>query len=340
MIRQLWIVETEETFPYRNLALEEYLLMHVPADTCILFLWQNKHTIVIGRNQNPAKECSLKHVREDKVNLVRRLSGGGAVYHDMGNMNFTFLVGRDDYDVDRQLSVIVTALAQLGIAAEKTGRNDVQVDGRKISGNAFYKKEGACYHHGTLLIDTDKELIGRYLTVAPEKLAMKGVDSVRSRVGNLKDFKPDITIDEVKAALADAYGKVYGLQPVQKAVSEFPAEAVEEGAVRFASEEWIYGKSRFYGNQVFRRYAWGQAEILWDVKDGVISDVCIYSDAMEQDYILRIEEALRGCRLDESDIGAALADAAEAEISAGTLTEPEAARQVAEDINTMICDIE
>lgn len=340
MIKQLWIIDTEETSPYRNLALEEYLLMHVPADTCILFLWQNKHTIVIGRNQNPAKECSLPDVKKDDVNLVRRLSGGGAVYHDMGNMNFTFLIGREDYNVERQIEVIVKGLGKLGIAAEKTGRNDVQVDGHKISGNAFYKKDGACYHHGTLLIDTDKDLIGRYLTVDPAKLAMKGVDSVRARVGNLKDFKPDITLDEVKGALREAFGEVYGLPVMQKAVSDFPAEAVEEGALRFASEEWVYGKSRFYGNQVSRRFAWGQAEILWDVKDGMISDVCIYSDAMEQDYIIRIEEALRGCRNDAGEIAAAVDRAAQAELEAGTLTEPEAAEMVAADIKTMICDIE
>ena len=151
MIQQIQYVISKGTNPYENIALEEYLLQRVSENTCILYLWQNKNTVVIGRNQNCWKECKVTALEEDGGYLARRLSGGGAVFHDLGNLNFTFLVRKVDYDVDRQLEVILTACRMLGIHAEKTGRNDITVDGKKFSGNAFYKTEESCYHHGTLL---------------------------------------------------------------------------------------------------------------------------------------------------------------------------------------------
>lgn len=210
MINRLIWLETDNTYPYRNLAMEEYMTNHVPDGTCILFLWQNRHTVVIGRNQNCWKECRVNFLEEEGGYLVRRLSGGGAVFHDLGNLNFTFIVRKPDYDVDRQLQVILEAVRRLGIQAEKTGRNDITVEGRKFSGNAFYQTGDCCYHHGTLLVHADKENMSRYLNVPREKLASKGVSSVKSRVANLDEFCPGLTVDRVKAALAEAFSQVYG----------------------------------------------------------------------------------------------------------------------------------
>ena len=190
MINRLIWLETDNTYPYRNLAMEEYMTAHVPDGTCILFLWQNRHTVVIGKNQNCWKECRVNFLEEEGGYLVRRLSGGGAVFHDLGNLNFTFIVRKPDYDVDRQLQVILEAVRMLGIQAEKTGRNDITVEGRKFSGNAFYQSGDCCYHHGTLLIHADKDNMSRYLNVPREKLASKGVSSVKSRVANLDEFCP------------------------------------------------------------------------------------------------------------------------------------------------------
>lgn len=185
MIKKLSICITDDRNPYRNLALEKYLTLHTEPGECILFLWQNQRTVVIGRNQNCWKECRISRLEADGGFLARRLSGGGAVFHDLGNLNFTFCVCEEDYDVDRQLEVIVQAVRTLGIDARKTGRNDVTADGRKFSGNAFYRSEGHCFHHGTLLVNVDTAAMSGYLNVSPDKLKARGVDSVRSRVVNL-----------------------------------------------------------------------------------------------------------------------------------------------------------
>ena len=198
------------TEPYRNLAVERYLLEHTPAGSVTLYLWQNKNTVVIGRNQNPWAECNMAQLRRDGVHLVRRLSGGGAVYHDSGNLNFTFLTDARTYNLARQLEVILTALKSLGINAEKSGRNDILVDGRKVSGNAFYTSGAKKYHHGTLLIDVKTDKMAKYLTVSPLKLQAKGVSSVKSRVLNLKSVCPFLTVPVLQNALVRSFAEIYG----------------------------------------------------------------------------------------------------------------------------------
>ncbi len=195
MIKQCLTILGSGVDPYANLALEEYLLTHIPDETVIPYLWQNQNTVVIGKNQNAWKECRFTDLEADQGHLARRLSGGGAVFHDLGNLNFTFLAHKEDYSVPKQLDVILEAVRSLGISAEKTGRNDVTADGRKFSGNAFYSNGVTEYHHGTLMVDVDKEKLSRYLNVSPKKLQSKGVDSVRSRVVNLRElqlFRGDI----------------------------------------------------------------------------------------------------------------------------------------------------
>ncbi|MEE1401958.1 MAG: lipoate--protein ligase, partial [Oscillospiraceae bacterium] len=152
MIRQLLTYRDGCTDPHRNLATEAYLTETVPEDTCILYLWQNRHTVVIGRNQNAWRECRTTLLEQEGGVLARRLSGGGAVYHDMGNLNFTFSLPTADYDLRRQQEVLVAACHRLGIPAECSGRNDILTGGRKFSGNSFYHHRGRSFHNGTLLI--------------------------------------------------------------------------------------------------------------------------------------------------------------------------------------------
>ncbi|MCC8026710.1 MAG: lipoate--protein ligase [Clostridium sp.] len=295
MIDRLIWMETGNTYPYRNLAVEEYLTGHVPGGACILFLWQNRHTVVIGKNQNCWRECKVDLLEKEGGYLARRLSGGGAVYHDMGNLNFTFIVRRPDYNLGRQLDVIVKAVQMLGIQAEKTGRNDITVEGRKFSGNAFYSRGDCCCHHGTLLLNTDKEKMSRYLNVSGEKLASKGVASVKSRVANLCEYREDVTADKMKSALVRAFSGVYGHAPVKMKEDALLPEEMQKLTERFESWQWKYGRKIPFQYEIGRRFSWGEIQIQMYVNEGMVQDVNVYSDAMEQDLAGELEQALKGC---------------------------------------------
>ena len=292
MIQRISYYTAEGTNPYQNIALEEYLLQHVKPGNCILYLWQNKNTVVIGRNQNCWKECKIEELERDGGLLARRLSGGGAVYHDLGNLNFTFLVSERDYDVDRQLEVIIKACSLLGMQAEKTGRNDIVIDGRKFSGNAFYKTEGRCYHHGTILLHADMEKLSRYLCVSSDKLKAKGVSSVKSRVMNLCHFCPDITVEQMKEKLIQAFEIVYSLPAEEIKGASFCFEEWKARTAFFASDQWKYGKHLPFSFEVEKRFEWGNIELLLEVKKGLIENAGVYSDAMDETFLLKIPEAL------------------------------------------------
>ena len=330
MINRLIWLETDNTYPYRNLAMEEYMTNHVPDGTCILFLWQNRHTVVIGRNQNCWKECRVNFLEEEGGYLVRRLSGGGAVFHDLGNLNFTFIVRKPDYDVDRQLQVILEAVRRLGIQAEKTGRNDITVEGRKFSGNAFYQTGDCCYHHGTLLVHADKENMSRYLNVPREKLASKGVSSVKSRVANLDEFCPGLTVDRVKAALAEAFSQVYGQVAEKMEEKELPEDAIGPLTEKFESWQWKYGRKIPFSDEAAARFTWGEAQVLVHVEEGRVQEGKIWSDALDTDFIKAVEDILTGMiwnRKAAADRFAAL--------SCGTPVQ-EAMRQ---DLQDLVCDM-
>lgn len=295
MIEKALICTTENRIPYRNLALEEYLMDTVPEQTCILYLWQNRNTVVIGRNQNCWKECQVKELEADGGHLVRRLSGGGAVFHDLGNLNFTFLVRKSDYDVSRQLDVILNAVSACGIRAEKSGRNDITAGGRKFSGNAFYFSGESAYHHGTILIDVDKEKAGKYLSVSAEKIRSKGVDSVRSRIANLNEFSPGLTVERMKRELSEAFGKVYGVKPETLSEESIDRNRVETLRRKFAEPAWIYGQSIPFDCEFSSRFGWGGVEIGLQVRGGIIAAAQIDSDAMDEELIRRVAPCLTGC---------------------------------------------
>lgn len=292
MIEQIYFHETDNTIPYNNIALEEYLMTNVKPKECILYLWQNRATVVIGRNQNPWKEADTAQLEADGGFLARRLSGGGAVFHDMGNLNFTFLVKEEDYDVEKQLKVILEAVKKLGIKAEKSGRNDITIDGYKFSGNAFYTSKGNSYHHGTIMFKVNKEDVAKYLNVSRKKLQAKGIDSVRSRVANLTDFNPEITLEQLSNALIESFGEVYNLQPEQLPDNRIDNQAVAKAAEGFASYEWKYGKSINFTYQIEERFNWGEIEINLKVEQGKIEECLIYSDSLNPHYIDALTKAL------------------------------------------------
>ncbi|MBQ8563049.1 MAG: lipoate--protein ligase [Firmicutes bacterium] len=306
MITKLSLYVTDCVNPYRNLAMEEYLTFHAEPSECILYLWQNQKTVVIGKNQNAWKECNINKLEADGGHLVRRLSGGGAVFHDLGNLNFTFCVREEDYDVDRQLAVILEAVRTLGIDAEKTGRNDITAGGRKFSGNAFYKSGGFCYHHGTLLVDVDQQDMQKYLNVSLAKLQSKGVDSVRSRTVNLKELRPDLTIRMLKEHLADAFCRVYGrdVQPLTE--ERLNMEEIQGLEERFASQKWRLGRKIPFDHTMGARFAWGEMEIQLHVNGGIIEDLSVYTDAMDGDFPRKIHDAWAGLPYDVTVLSASL----------------------------------
>jgi lipoate-protein ligase A len=296
---------TECTVPYENLALEEHLLETVQPGEIILYLWQNRHTVVIGRNQNAWKEVRVPDLERDGGHLVRRLSGGGAVYHDLGNLNFTFLVSQAEYDVARQTEVILQAVRSFGIPAERTGRNDITVDGRKFSGNAFYKSGGNAYHHGTLLVHVDMENMARYLNVPKQKLASKGVSSVRARVVNLMELCPELTIPKLRDALIDALGKVYGVMPEELPASRIDREKVAAGREKFSAWDWLYGRPIPFTWEGEARFAWGNIQLQLCVESGRVKECAAYSDALDEGLIRSLPDLITGCALN----GAALKEA-------------------------------
>lgn len=295
MIHTLKVYCADGFDPYRNLATEEYLLESLEPDCCVLYLWQNQNTVVIGRNQNPWKECRTNLLEKDGGQLARRLSGGGAVFHDFGNLNFTFLVSEMDYDLDRQLRVIEEACHSLGIETERSGRNDILCQGRKFSGNAFYKHRGHAYHHGTLMVSADMGKLGRYLSPSKAKLTAKGVDSVRSRVMNLNEVCPNLTITHLREALRAAFGAVYGLPVESLLSSELDKAEILRLEEHYRSWDWLYGRKFPFQFSCEGRFAWGGIQLEVQVSEGLIQNCRVFSDSMDWQIAPVLEQTLIGC---------------------------------------------
>ena len=308
MINHLQICENSSVDPHYNIALEKFLLETVPDGACILYLWQNKNTVVIGRNQNAWVECRTSLLEQENGKLARRLSGGGAVFHDLGNLNFTFIMRQEDYDLDRQFDVILTACRNLGIRAEKSGRNDLLAEGCKFSGNAFYHSQGRSYHHGTLLVDVDMDKLSRYLTPSKAKLEAKGVSSVRSRVTNLKDLRSDLSIDLMKQYMKEAFSQVYGMEAMPKALTREDVAVIENDARWLGSWDWCYGPKLPFSFACDDRFAWGGIQMQLQVESGRIQRADVYSDAMDWSLAQTVSACLTGCRFTLEDMRKALSE--------------------------------
>lgn len=278
--------------PYENLAMEEALLDVVAEDEICFYLWQNERTVVIGRNQNPWKECRTEKLEEAGGKLARRLSGGGAVFHDSGNLNFTFIVGKKNYDINRQLQVIVEGLKELGVKAEFSGRNDLLVNGKKFSGNAYYFGKTMAYHHGTLMLDVDLDNLMTYLQVSPLKMQAKGIDSVRSRVTNLKEENSAITLESLKEALKRAFLKVYESDTLEMA--QIPEEKKQTIQEKYASWEWRFGETPKFDVELAKKFSWGLVDFNIQLKSGTIQKAMFFSDAMDVDFVQVCAKSLEG----------------------------------------------
>lgn len=297
---KLQVIIGKQNNPYLNLAVENDILENGGGDVVTFFLWKNGHTVVIGANQNPYTECDVKALYADGGCVSRRRTGGGAVYHDLGNLNFSFIADRETYDVGRQMSVIQRALRDFGLNAEVTGRNDIALDGRKFSGNAFRLTDRRGLHHGTLLIKTDYQLIAKYLKVNPAKLQKHGVKSVGSRVINLSEVA-DITSDNVIPHLVKAFEAVYGGTAEFVDFDSLCTEKIKKEAEYIAGDEYLFKKWRHFKAKKTAVFAWGiiEMDISIDEEHGVIRDVEIASDGLDTGIIDEAKKLLIGARTDE-----------------------------------------
>lgn len=294
------IIISNQSNPYLNIAVENYLLS-LPSDGDItMYLWQNRRTVVIGQNQNPYSECNVEQLESDGGYLMRRKTGGGAVFHDLGNLNFSFIVPYEMYDQTRQFSVLQKAVAQYGLQTEVSGRNDVLCQGRKFSGNAFSKGRNQRLHHGTILIRTDVDVLQRYLKVKPAKLQKHGVASVQSRVVNLSELNPDITAQNIIPHLIHAFEHEYGA-PLQTLDFDqvLQAPEVQHLYAEFASPEWKYGRWQQFQAQHTAQYDWGGVEVSVSVDESkaTITQAEIASDGLFPDDIALAQQLLVGASI-------------------------------------------
>ena len=296
-MKKLQVIISTQYDPFLNRAMEQHLTDSQEEGVVTMYLWKNQQTVVIGYNQNPYSECNVRLLLDEGGHLMRRGTGGGAVYHDLGNINFSFIADKSLYDVRKQLSVIQDALLSYGLAAEISGRNDLTCQGRKFSGNAFGKGKRNNLHHGTILIKTDAAMMQRYLTVDKAKLMKNGVKSVASRVINLSELVPDLTSESIKQPLIASFEKVYGdkatLLDFDTLKNNKEVQAIRE---HIASDDFLFGRWRQFKTTKKAQFPWGSVDIALHIDEAkaLITEAQIASDCLEPEAIQRAEQLLRG----------------------------------------------
>ena len=296
---KLRVFVSESLDVYHNQAIEKYFLDRIEDDEVILYLWQNDKTIVIGANQDAYGECDIEKLEKDGGHLARRITGGGAVYHDKGNLNFTFITPKALYDLSKQEEVILKALDCLGIKAAKIGRNDLVIDGRKFSGHAYYKGKKSCLHHGTLMLEVDEGRLQDYLRVSLAKLHSKNVASVRSRIINLKSVREDLDLDTLKKALIHSAELIY--ETKAEPYTAFDQDELAKLEAQFKDGKWRYGKLYKEGRVIEKRFDFGTVRIVYVMEEDQIKDLSVFTDALDTDLFDGLERRLIGKRINEID---------------------------------------
>ncbi len=294
----------ERTDPYFNLAAEQYLLDHEKEE--VFMLWRNEKAVIIGKNQNAYAEINQTFTEQHGIAVVRRLTGGGAVFHDLGNLNFTYIQDRKDcptLDFERFSRPVIAALRDLGVEAVLSGRNDILVGDRKISGNAQCAYGDRIMHHGTLLFSADLSQMTGALLVDEEKIRSKGIRSVRSRVCNLSELLPGMEILSFKRYLEDRFeGERTPFTEEQiRGITALREE-------KYATWEWNFGASKAYNRRSKRRFPFGTIDLSLDADHGVIRDIRFFGDYFGLDDISAVEKRLIGCRLEREALACRLAD--------------------------------
>lgn len=299
-------IDVKTTNPAFNLALEQYAFDNLPRDRSWFLLWQNHNTVVIGRHQNTLAEINEEAVRERGVTVVRRLSGGGAVYHDLGNLNFTFIQDAargGQLDMSLFCRPVAQALRAMGVEAQVNGRNDITIDGQKFSGNSQYVREGRVMHHGTIMYSSDLDAVGRVLRVDPEKIRAKGVRSVRSRVTTVQSHMPrPLPLEQFKARLLEEISRERPMEPYTLTRSDIAAvEAIKQS--RYDRWEWNYGVSPPCDLLRRRRVeGCGLVEAHIRLVEGCIAGISFFGDFFSAAEPEELAARLRGCPLREEEL--------------------------------------
>lgn len=281
MQEKIRLVNLESISPYFNLAAEEYFLQQTSEN--IVMLWQNDNTIVIGRYQNTIAEINAEYVEKKKINVVRRLTGGGAVFHDIGNVNFTFIKNINDedkaIDFSNFLKPILAAIRQLGVPAEFSGRNDIVVDGKKISGNAMAFFKNRVLEHGTLLFSSEQTDIASALKADPLKFTDKAVKSVRKRVANISEYmETKMNVSEFKSFIVHYMIENQGVSEIKPLTTDETDSIRKLAEEKYNTWEWNYGKSPKYTLNRRIRTQGGILQAMTDVQNGHIQNVKFYGD--------------------------------------------------------------
>ncbi|MDN4524263.1 lipoate--protein ligase [Fictibacillus fluitans] len=308
----LFIDNRNITDPRVNLAIEEYALKHLDINQTYLLFYINEPSIIIGKNQNTVEEINADYVREHNIHVVRRLSGGGAVYHDTGNLNFSFITkddGNSFHDFKKFTDPVVKALNKLGVNAELTGRNDIQVDEKKISGNAMFTTKGRMFSHGTLMFDSEIENVVSALNVKMEKIQSKGIKSIRSRVTNIRDhLDQDMTMDEFKQTLLAYLFEEFEDVPRYELTEVDWEKIYKISEERYDNWDWNYGKSPKSNVELSNRFTGGSVEVKLQIERGIMRECRIYGDFFGVGDVHDIEERLIDKRYDREEIEKALKD--------------------------------
>ncbi|PAQ14417.1 lipoate--protein ligase [Bacillaceae bacterium SAOS 7] len=298
------------TDPRINLAIEEYAVKHLDINETYLLFYVNEPSIIIGKNQNSIEEVNMDYVEKEGIHIVRRLSGGGAVYHDLGNLNFSFIT-KDDGDSFHNFrkftEPVIAALNKLGVQAELSGRNDILANGFKISGNAQFSTKGRMFSHGTLLFNTNMDEVVSALKVRKDKIESKGIKSIRSRVTNIAELmEQDMSIEEFRLFLLQAIFEQEEPIPQYK-LEEKDWEIIQQiSEERYKNWDWNFGKSPAFNIQRSHRFPVGLIDVRLDIKNGRIQHCKIFGDFFGVGDVHEIEEKLIGVRYEKSEIAQVL----------------------------------
>lgn len=294
------------TDPHLNLALEEYALRNFDYDHDYLLFYINEPSIIIGRNQNTLEEINHEYVEEKGIHVVRRISGGGAVYHDTGNLNFSFITDYDKKSLnnfEKFTAPIVRVLNTMGVDAELGGRNDLQVNDRKISGNAQFSSVDRMFSHGTLLFDSNLDEVTNALDVKMSKIESKGHKSVRSRVANISEFMGESMETAVfrKKLLEGLYEDRDEFETYHLTEAEWK-EVHSLKDEKYGQWDWNFGKSPDFNIQRTQRFDAGEIDLRLDVSNGHIDNIKIYGDFFGSEPVEQLENYLEGARYDRTEI--------------------------------------